>query len=135
MSATPSTGRATADPPPEAAAERPAARATHDWKHLAETPEFRELHSSRQRFTLTGMAIQTGALLVAMGLYGWAPAAMGEKAIGSITWALLIGAGLVLLTFVMAWAYARRASRWEIMAAEALEHADRPAERTRRFAR
>ena len=62
MSATPSTDPSTADPPRETVAERPAARESHDWKHLAETPEFRELHSSRRRFTLTGMAIQTGAL-------------------------------------------------------------------------
>ena len=57
MSATPSTGPSTADPPREAVAERPAARESHDWKHLAETPEFRELHANRRRFTLTGMAI------------------------------------------------------------------------------
>ena len=136
MSATPSTGRAPADPPREVVAERPAARETHDWKHLAETPEFRELHSSRRRFTLTGMAIQTGALIVVMGLYGFAPDAMGKPALGSITWALLSGAGLVFLTFALAIAYSRKSRTWEGMAAAALEHAaDRPAERTGRFAR
>ena len=31
----------------------------------------------------TGMAIQTGALILVMGLYGFAPDAMGEPAIGS----------------------------------------------------
>jgi uncharacterized membrane protein (DUF485 family) len=136
MSATPSTGPSTADPPREAVAERPAVRETHDWKHLAETPEFRELHSSRRRFTLTGMAIQTGALIVVMGLYGFAPDAMGKPAIGSITWALLSGAGLVFLTFALAIAYSRKSRSWEGMAAAALEHAgDRPAERTGRFTR
>ena len=136
MSAIPSTDRSTADPPREAVAERPATRETHDWKHLAETPEFRELHSSRRRFTMIGMAIQTGALIVVMGLYGLAPDAMGKPAIGSITWALLSGAGLVFLTFALAIAYSSRARRWEGMAAAALEHAgERPAERTGRFVR
>ena len=72
------------------AATAPAGQETHDWARLAATPEFQRLHHSRRRFTLTGMAIQTGALILVMGLYGFAPDAMGEPAIGSITWALLL---------------------------------------------
>jgi len=135
MSASTPASRSTAAPPPEATNGRPAARETHDWKHIAGTPEFQRLHKDRRRFTLIGLAIETGALIVVMGLYGWAPDAMGKPAIGSITWALLSGTALVLLTFVMAWAYARKASRWETMAAAALEHAEPAAERTGRFAR
>jgi uncharacterized membrane protein (DUF485 family) len=135
MSAPSSADRFTTAHTQEAAAGRPAAR-EHDWAHLAATPEFVRLHHNRRRFTLTGMAIQTGALILVMGLYGWAPEAMGKPAIGSITWALLSGAGLVVLTFVMAIAYARKARSWEGMAAAALEHAgERPAEPTGRFAR
>jgi len=81
MSAAAPASRPTAAPPPEAANGRPATRESHDWAHLAGTPEFRRLHSSRRRFTLTGMAIETGALILVMGLYGWAPDAMGEPAI------------------------------------------------------
>lgn len=121
--------------PPEAGNGRAATTERFDWKHLAETPEFTKLHSSRRRFTLTGMAIQTTALVVVMGLYGFAPDTMGKPAIGSITWALLSGAGLVVLTFVLALAYARKARQWEDMAAAALEHAGAPAEPTGRFAR
>ena len=135
MSASTPARRSTAAPPPAAGNGRPAARETHDWAHIAGTSEFKRLHENRRRFTLIGMAIETGALVLVMGLYGWAPDAMGKPAIGSITWALLSGAALVLLTFVMAWAYARKARSWEEMAAAALEHADRPAEPTRRFAR
>lgn len=134
MSASPTAGRTTGDAT-RGADGRPAAKETHDWEHLAGTPEFKRLHSSRRRFTLIGMAIETGALIVVMGLYGWAPGAMGEKAIGSITWALLSGAGLILLTFVMAWAYARKSREWEEMAAAALEHSERTLEPTGRFAR
>ena len=135
MSAPSTTGRDTTAPPREAATGRPA-QETHDWARLAGTPEFLRLHHNRRRFTLTGMAIETGALIIVMGLYGWAPEAMGKPAIGSITWALLSGAGLVVLTFVMAWAYARKARQWEGMAAAALEHAgERPVEPTGRFSR
>lgn len=135
MSVTPSTDRSTGDPPREAVAGGPAAHESHDWKHIAETPEFQRLHSSRRRFTMIGMAIETGALILVMGLLGFAPDAMGEPAIGSVTWALVAGTGLVFLTFFMAWAYARQANKWEVLAAAALEHAGQPAEPTRRFAR
>ena len=134
MSATPSTGRSTADPPGASGDGAPAAE-SHDWERLARTPEFIQLHRSRRRFTLTGIAINTGALVLVMGLYGWAPDAMGKPAIGSITWALLSGAALIFLTFALAWAYAHMARRWEVMAAAALEHAERPTEPGRRFAR
>jgi uncharacterized membrane protein (DUF485 family) len=133
MSAPSSTGRTAADPPTQAAAG--AAAESHDWKRLATTPEFLRLQTSRRRFTLAGMVIETGALLVAMALFGFAPDAMGEPAIGSITWALLIGAALVVLTFVMALAYSRKARQWEAMAADALEHAGERVEPTGRFAR
>ena len=135
MSAPSSTGRTTATPPREGAPPSSHARESHDWAHLAGTPEFMELHKSRRRFTMTGMAIQTGALIIVMGLYGWAPDAMGKPAIGSVTWALVSGAGLVFLTFALAWAYARKAKQWEDMSAAALEHAGERIEPTRRFAR
>ena len=132
MSAPSSTGTTTAGPPRQG---EPGGTAGHDWKHIAETPEFRRLHSDRRRFTLTGMAIQTTALIVVMGLFGWSPETMGEPAIGSITWALLAGTFLVLLTFALAIAYSRKARQWEEMAAAALEHAGEQVEPTRRFAR
>jgi uncharacterized membrane protein (DUF485 family) len=106
-----------------------------DWRRIATTPEFEALHRSRRRFTLTGLAIETGALLLVMGLYGWAPETMGKAAIGSVTWALLAGAGLVVLTFIMAWAYAVRARGWEEMSAKVIAHAEPLAEPGRRFER
>ena len=130
----PSTGRATADAPTRTATGRAPAE-EHDWRRIAETPEFRALHSSRRRFTAIGMAIETSALIVGMALFGFAPDAMGEPAIGSITWALLVGTAMVLLTFVMAIAYSRKAREWEDMAAAALEHAGDRIEPTGRFAR
>ena len=129
MSAPTSAGRTETTPSGEPA-ERP-----HDWKRLALTPEFQRLHRSRRRFTLTGMAIQTTALVVGMGLFGFAPDAMGEPAIGSITWALLVGTALVVLTFAMAIAYSRKAKQWEDMADAALQHAGDRVEPTGRFAR
>ena len=126
------TGQPTTESPPRQTGSTGEAL---DWRHLASTPEFAALHRSRRRFTLTGMAIETAALLVVMGLYGWAPDTMGKAAIGSITWALLSGAGLIVLTFIMAWAYARKAREWEEMSARAVEHSERTVEPTGRFQR
>ena len=73
MSATPSPIDRPQTHPQATRAGRPAARESHDWKHLAGTPEFQRLHNGRRRFTLTGMAIETGALLLVMGLSGSRP--------------------------------------------------------------
>jgi uncharacterized membrane protein (DUF485 family) len=132
---TPTGQPATPEAPPQATNGRAEASAAHDWKRIANTPEFMDLHKSRQRFTLTGLAIETGALLLVMSLFGFAPDAMGKPAIGSITWALVAGTGLVLLTFVMAWAYAHRANQWEELSARAIEAADTTVEPSGRFAR
>jgi uncharacterized membrane protein (DUF485 family) len=128
----------TTDAPPDAPAREAAgteAPATHDWAMLAKTPEFQELHRNRRRFTLTGMFIQTGALLGVMALLGFAPDAMGKPAIGAVTWALVAGAGLVVLTFLLALAYSAKSRSWERLAAAAIAHGEQPAQSTRRFAR
>lgn len=105
-----------------------------DWAAIAGTPAFKALHESRRRYTLAGFAIQTGALLVLMALLGFAPDAMSRSPIGDVTWALLGGVAVVLLTFVMAIAYARKSGEWEEMAAGVLDDA-LPAEGDGRFAR
>jgi uncharacterized membrane protein (DUF485 family) len=106
-----------------------------DWARLASTPEFKELQASRRRYTLGGFALQTGALLVLMALLGFAPDAMGKAAIGSLTWALVGGGVVVVLTFVMALAYARKSAGWESLAERAIADADTAPKQDGRFAR
>jgi uncharacterized membrane protein (DUF485 family) len=119
------------------AREAPPAGAAIDWTRLAGTPEFKRLHASRRRYTLGGFALQTGALLVLMALLGFAPDAMGKPAIGQVTWALLGGVAVVVLTFAMALAYAHKSASWEALAERAIADADAEPERERdgRFAR
>jgi uncharacterized membrane protein (DUF485 family) len=113
----------------------PATGGATDWGRLASTPEFQALQASRRRYTLGGFALQTAALLVLMALLGFAPDAMGKPAIGQLTWALLGGIAVVLLTFGMAIAYARRSATWEAMAERVTAHADATPERDGRFRR
>jgi uncharacterized membrane protein (DUF485 family) len=122
---------------PETAATAPPAQATEDgidWARLASLPEFKELHASRRRYTLGGFALSTGALLVLMTLLGVAPDAMGKAPFGNVTWALIGGVAVVVLTFVMAIAYARKSKDWEEMSERVLAQAQGP-KQDGRFAR
>ena len=121
--ATPTGPTRTADPPQAAGNGGAPAERRIDWSGIAAMPEFRELHSSRRRYTLTRTALAAAAMLLAFGLYGFAPDAMGEPAIGSLTWALVLGLALVALTFALAFAYTRKAREWDLMAARVLERA------------
>jgi uncharacterized membrane protein (DUF485 family) len=107
-----------------------------DYAQIVATPEFKRLHESRRRFVRGGTFVATAAILIVFGLYGFAPDAMGKPAIGSVTWALVLGFGLVLLSFVMAIAFARASRKWDGMVTEMMERYDgQPATRTGRFAR
>jgi uncharacterized membrane protein (DUF485 family) len=122
---------------PEHVATAPAAQAGGDgidWARLASLPEFQELHESRRRYTLAGFALQTGALVVLMALLGLAPDAMAETPVGNLSWALIGGVAVVVLTFVMALAYARKSRQWEAMSERVVAHAREP-KQDGRFAR
>ncbi len=132
---TPAGASSTTDPPRTADPGAASADGAIDYAQIVATPEFKELHESRRRFVRWGMVVATGAVLGVFGLYGFAPDAMGEPAIGSVTWALLLGFGLVLLSFAMAVAFARASRKWDGMVAEMMEKYDKSADRTGRFAR
>ena len=133
-SKTPGATQAT-DPPRTGGADGASGDGAIDYARIAATPEFKELHESRRRFVMGGTLTATAALLIVFGLYGFAPDAMGEPAVGSVTWALVLGFGLVLLSFVMAAAFARASRKWDGMVARMMEEHDRPTERTGRFGR
>ena len=105
--------RMSASTPEQVAAAPPAQAAGDaiDWAKLASLPEFKELHESRRRYTLGGFALQTGALLLLMALLGLAPDAMAKAPFGDLSWALIGGIAVVVLTFVMALAYAHKSKR------------------------
>ena len=105
-----------------------------DWARVANTPQFKELHASRRRYTLGGFALQTGALLLLMALLGLAPDTMAKAPLGHLSWALLGGIAVVVLTFVMALAYAHKSKQWEEMSERVLADARAPKQEGR-FAR
>jgi uncharacterized membrane protein (DUF485 family) len=134
MSAQTPAGAKAADPPRTAEPGGASADGAIDFAKIAATPEFQELHESRRRFVLSGTLIATAALLLVFGLYGFAPDAMGKPAIGSVTWALLLGFALVAFSFVMATAFARASRKWDAMVARILEKHEQPAAPTGRSA-
>jgi uncharacterized membrane protein (DUF485 family) len=133
MSAETPAGATTTTPPPRTA--EAGGEPAVDHTGIAETPEFKALHESRRNFVIGGTLLATAVMLVAFGLIGFAPDAMGKTAIGSVTWALLLGFGLIAFTFAMAWVFARRSVQWDEMAARLVETHDQPSARTGRFER
>ncbi len=112
----------TTDPPGTAEAQAPPP--DFDYAAIAATPEFKALHESRRRFTVGGTLAATAAVLIVFGLYGFAPDAMGNSAIGSVTWALVLGFGLVLLSFFMALVFSRASRKWDAMAKDLMDRFD-----------
>jgi uncharacterized membrane protein (DUF485 family) len=132
---TPAGATTTSDPPRVADTGRASADGAFDYAQIAATPEFTRLHESRRRFVLAGTAVATAALLIVFGLYGLAPDAMGKPAIGSVTWALVLGFGLVVLSFAMAVVFARASRKWDAMVAEMMSKYDGGTQRTGSFTR
>jgi uncharacterized membrane protein (DUF485 family) len=87
-----------------------------DWTAIAASREFQELLRSRRRFLVPAVAFFCGYFLAFLSLLAWAPDSMAEHAVGSISWALVWGASLVFMAFVMAWLYSRKSAEWTRMA-------------------
>jgi uncharacterized membrane protein (DUF485 family) len=133
---TPTGAVATTDRARTGGTEGASADGAIDYARIAATPEFKALHESRRRFVLGGTLAATAAILIVFGLYGFAPDAMGKPAVGSVTWALVLGFALVALSFVMAIAFARASRKWDgMVSAMMAEHDRQPAPGTGRFTR
>jgi uncharacterized membrane protein (DUF485 family) len=87
-----------------------------DWAALARTREFRELMASRRRFLVAGTVFYTTYFVAFLCLLGFAPDAMSESVIGSVSLALVLGMSLIVLAFVMAYLHARKGDEWDRMA-------------------
>jgi uncharacterized membrane protein (DUF485 family) len=83
-----------------------------DWGAIAASPEFQELLASRRRFLIPGVTFFCLYFLAFLSLLGWAPDTMAEHVLGTISLALVLGASVVFLTFVMAWLYTRKSAEW-----------------------
>ena len=94
------------------------------WEALARNPQFRELVASRRRFVFPMTAFYTLYLVAYLGLLGYANDFMASE-VASISLALWGGFSICLLTVVLAFAYARRAAKWERMAQRVVDEAGR----------
>ena len=94
------------------------------WEALAQNQHFRELVASRRRFVFPMTAFYTLYLVAYLALLGFAKDFMASEVLG-ISLALWGGFSICLLTIVCAFAYARRAAKWERMAQRVVEEAGR----------
>jgi uncharacterized membrane protein (DUF485 family) len=87
-----------------------------DWPTLARSREFKALMASRRRFLVGGTVFYTSYFVAFLCLLGFAPDAMSESVVGSVSLALVLGMSLVVLAFVMAYLHARKGDEWDRLA-------------------
>jgi uncharacterized membrane protein (DUF485 family) len=83
-----------------------------DWDGIAESRDFQDLLESRKRFLIPSVTFFCLYFIAFLCLLGWAPDAMAEQVIGNVSVALILGASIVFLTFLMAWLYVRKSAEW-----------------------
>jgi uncharacterized membrane protein (DUF485 family) len=103
--------------------------AATDWEAIEGSPEFQELVRARRSFlipaTIVFLVVGIGYLLLA----AYAPGFMGHQVFGGIPVSFLAALSQVLLTWVLTWAYLRRAdSAFEPLEQRAAESATRTIE-------
>ena len=90
--------------------DRPDAPA--DWTAIESSPEFRRLVAARRRLVTALMSVTTLAfvaylLLLILGGDGF----LGDRAIGSFTWGMVLVVAMTVLTFVLTAIYSRASNR------------------------
>jgi uncharacterized membrane protein (DUF485 family) len=101
-------------------------QAAPDWQAVERSPEFQELVRTRRSFlvpaTIVFLVVAIGYLLLA----AFADGLMGKQVLGGIPFAWLAALSQVLLTWVLTWAYLRKAdSSFEPLEKRAAEAATR----------
>ena len=82
-----------------------------DWDALERSGAFDDLVRERRRFVIPALlvfAVWFGGFLV---LTAYARDFMGTEAIGHVTWAWVLAFSLILMTWLLTWAYGRYADR------------------------
>jgi uncharacterized membrane protein (DUF485 family) len=111
----------------------PGPQAAPDWQAVERLPEFQELVRARRSFLVPAsilfLVVAIGYLLLAAFDHGL----MGKQVLGGIPFAWLAALTQVLLTWVLTWAYLRRAdSAFEPLEKRAAEAARREIDRSAR---
>ena len=82
-----------------------------DWMRIERSEEFRELTSRRNRFIAGAATVTFTAFAVYLGLAVFAHGVMGTTILGGVPIAWPLAMSQVLLTWVVTWAYLRKADR------------------------
>jgi uncharacterized membrane protein (DUF485 family) len=96
-----------------------------NWEALARSPQFHELLASRRRFVTRATLFYSLYFTAYLALLGFAPGTMSDEPVGSLSWALLGGFSVCVLTVLMAVLYARRAEAWSRMSERVVAEAGR----------
>ena len=90
----------------------PVSRAEHElYEELHQSAEFRELRRRYRSFTIPWTIAFLAWYMLYVICSNWAPGLMNTQVIGNINVALIFGLLQFASTFLIAWLYARHASR------------------------
>jgi uncharacterized membrane protein (DUF485 family) len=111
----------------------PGRQAAPDWQAVERLPEFQELVRARRSFLVPASILFLVAAIGYLLLAAFDHGLMGKQVLGGIPFAWLAALTQVLLTWVLTWAYLRRAdSSFEPLEKRAAEAATREIERSAR---
>ena len=101
----------------------------YDWLAIERSPEFEELTHTRKRFLVPATIVFLIGALGYLLLAAFAPGVMGWEPFDGLPFAWLAAIGMVLLTWVLTFAYLRKADRvFEPLEQRAAAVADRKVE-------
>jgi len=89
----------------------PEQRAGIDWRAAAESPEFRRLVRTRNRFVYPATAFFLGWYTTFILLAGYAPDFMGESVYQGLTVGYLFALSQFVMVWGLSWWYLRKANR------------------------
>ena len=110
-------------------AGRPSEARAPDWPGIERSAEFQELVHERRRFLRPATTVFLVGAIGYLVLAAFVPGVMGWQVVDGLPFAWIAAVCMVLLTWVLTWAYLRKAARdFEPLEQRAAAVAERPTE-------
>ncbi len=96
-----------------------------DWDLVAANREFKDLMAAKARFIVPTTLFFVVYYFALPILVGYAPELMATPVIGPVNLAYLFALSQFFMAWIIAWLYVRKASRFDAMAKNVLDHLER----------
>jgi uncharacterized membrane protein (DUF485 family) len=92
-----------------------------DWEALAARADFKALLRDKLTFIVPACSFFIAYYFTLPVLCGWFPAMMTKRILGPFNAAYLFALSQFFMAWVLAWIYVRRASQWDVKAAQIIK--------------